>query len=105
MLDVVERPIEWLIRACGWSSIVGIVAIFVFILKEAWPMVGKLNWSEFFTSSRWIPNPAGDNQAHYGALGLIVGTFVTTGLSLLIAVPLGLGAAVFISEFASGKVK
>jgi ABC-type phosphate transport system permease subunit len=105
ILDWLEKPIEWLIRICGWSSIVGIVAIFVFIFWEALPMIPKLDWWTFFTSSRWIPNPAPGNPASYGALGLIVGTFAVTGISLLIAVPVGLGAAVYISEFAKGKAK
>ena len=105
VLDWLEKPIEWLIRICGWSSIIGIVAIFVFIFWEAAPMIPHLDWWNFFTSSRWIPNPAPGNPASYGALGLIVGTFAVTGISLLIAVPVGLGAAVYISEFAKGKAK
>jgi phosphate transport system permease protein len=105
LFDVLELPIEWVIRLCGWSSIIGIVAIFFFIFKEAAPMVPKLDWVEFFTSPRWIPNPASGNEPSFGALALIVGTFATTGIALLIAVPVGLGAAVYISEFAKGKVK
>jgi ABC-type phosphate transport system permease subunit len=104
-LDAIEKPFEWLIRICGWSSIIGIIAIFLFIFKEAWPMIPKLDWWTFFTSSRWIPNPAPGNPASFGALGLIVGTLSVTGISLLIAVPVGLGAAVYISEFAKGKTK
>lgn len=103
--DATEKPTEWLIRLCGWSSIVGLIAIFLFIFKEAAPMVPKLNWIHFFTSTRWIPNPGPGNDPSFGALALIVGTFATTILSLLIAVPVGLGAAVYIAEFAKGKVK
>src|SRR3954451_11396022 len=91
VLDALEKPIEFIIRICGWSSIIGIAAIFIFIFKEAAPMVPKLNWVHFFTSSRWIPNPAAGNEASYGALALIVGTFVTTFIALIIAVPVGLG--------------
>jgi phosphate transport system permease protein len=103
--DATERPTEWLIRLCGWSSIIGITAIFLFIFREAAPMVPKLDWIQFFTSSRWIPNPAPGNEASFGALALLVGTFTTTAIALVIAVPVGLGAAVYISEFAQGKVK
>jgi phosphate transport system permease protein len=103
--DAIEKPFEWLIYACGWSSIIGIAAIFFFIFREALPIVPRLNWGEFFTSSRWIPAPGEGNPEHYGALGLIVGTFATTSIALIIAIPLGLGAAVYISEFSTGKVK
>src|SRR5688572_24310065 len=58
LLDAFEKPIEWLIRFSGWSSIIGVVAIFLFIFREAAPMVPKLDWVHFFTSPRWIPNPA-----------------------------------------------
>jgi phosphate transport system permease protein len=104
-LDALEKPIELIIRLCGWSSIIGLGAIFLFIFKEAAPMVPKLDWGYFFTSPRWIPNPAPGNEPVFGALALIVGTFATTFLSLIIAVPIGLGAAVYVSEFAGGKVK
>ena len=103
--DATEKPTEWLIRLCGWSSIVGLAAIFLFIFKEAAPMVPKLDWVHFFTSPRWIPNPGEGNEPSFGALALLVGTFTTTFLGLIIAVPVGLGAAVYISEFAKGKVK
>ena len=105
VMDKLEKPIEWLIRICGWSSIIGILAIFVFILREAAPMIPKLDWLHFFTSPRWIPAPASGNPASFGALALFVGTFTTTFLALVLAVPIGLGAAVYISEFAKGKVK
>src|ERR1044071_8820304 len=94
VLDALEKPIEFIIRVCGWSSIIGIAAIFIFIFKEAAPMVPKLDWVHFFTSSRWIPAPASGNEPSFGALALIAGTFATTFLSLAFAVPIGLGAAV-----------
>jgi phosphate transport system permease protein len=105
LLDRLERPIEWLIRVCGWSSILVVASIFYFIFQEAAPMVPKLDWVQFFTSHRWIPNPAPGNEASFGALALIVGTFSTTLLALVFAIPLGLGAAIYVSEFAEGKVK
>src|SRR4051812_36652980 len=105
VLDALEKPIEFIIRACGWSSIVGIAAIFIFIFKEAAPEVPKLDWVQFFTSTRWIPAPGAGNEPSFGALALITGTFSVTAISLIIAVPVGLGAAVYISEFAQGKVK
>jgi len=105
LLDRFEKPIEWLIRICGWSSIIGVCAIFFFIFREAAPMVPKLDWVHFFTSPRWIPNPAPGNEASFGALALLAGTFSTTFIALILCVPIGLGAAVYISEFAKGKVR
>ncbi len=104
-IDRFEKPIQWIIRICGVSSIIGILAIFVFIFKEAAPLVPRLDWIHFFTSTRWIPAPGAGNAESFGALALLVGTFSVTFISLILAVPIGLGAAVYISEFAKGKVK
>src|ERR1051325_8345091 len=105
VLDALEKPMEFIMRICGWSSIIGILAIFVFIFKEAAPLVPKLDWIHFFTSTRWIPSPATGNATSFGALALLVGTFSVTFIALILAVPIGLGAAVYVSEFARGKVK
>ena len=105
LADKMEKPIEVLIRVCGWSSIICVAAIFVFIFREACPLIFQMNWGEFFGSTQWRPNPAAGNTAHYGAVALIVGNFAVAIVSMAIAVPFGLAAAVYISEFASGRVR
>ena len=95
--------IETLIRLCGWSAIFFVFAIFFFVFREGAPFLfGQLDVKEFFTSSNW--NPVSANP-HYGILGLLAGTASVTVLSMAIAVPLGLGAAVYVSEFSNPKVK
>jgi len=102
--DRAEPLIEWIIRLCGWSAIFFVFAIFFFIFREAWPaLFGKLNLIEFFTSTQW--QPSSEVHPRYGILALLVGTLSVTVLAMAIAVPLGLGAAVFISEFCGGKTK
>ena len=99
-----EAAIEWTIRLCGWSAILFVFAIFFFVLREAAPVLfGKLDLVEFFTSTQWQPTSL--VKPRYGALALIVGSLSVTGLAMLLAVPLGLGAAVYISEFCEGKVR
>ena len=97
-----ERVIEFLIKAGGLSSIVFIVAILVFILKESLPFLfGAFNFKEFFFSPEWYP--ASVVKIRYGILALLVGTVMVTVLSMLIAVPLGLACAFYISEFCTPK--
>jgi phosphate transport system permease protein len=100
---IVERFIEGAIVFAGWSSILCVLAIFVFVLREAAPVLHKIDMVELFTSTRWIPAPARGNAPHYGALALIVGTLTTTFLGMAIAVPTGLAAAVYVSEFSSPR--
>ena len=103
--DKCEPVIQLLIRISGWSAILFVAAIFFFIFREAGPILGRVNWGEFFFANDWVPNPAEGNEPTYGVLAMIYETFAVTVVSMLIAVPLGLGAAVYISEFATGKLK
>jgi phosphate transport system permease protein len=98
-----ELAIELLIRACGWSAIFFVFGIFFFVFREGAPFLfGGLNLKDFFTSTNW--NPVA-REPQYGILGLLAGTASVTVLSMAIAVPLGLGAAVFVSEFCTPKIK
>lgn len=98
-----EPVIEIAIRACGWSAILFVLAIFLFVFIEAVPGVAALDFKEFFTSPNW--RPTSQVREQYGILALLVGTLSVTLLAMLLAVPFGLGAAVYISEFSSPKVK
>ncbi|MBM3846332.1 MAG: phosphate ABC transporter permease subunit PstC [Verrucomicrobia bacterium] len=103
-LEVVsEKCIELLIRVCGISAIVFVFGIFFFVFREGAPFLSKLSLSEFLFSIRWIPTS--QVQAQYGVGALIVGTLSVTVLAMIIAVPFGLGAAVFVSEFCEKKTK
>ncbi len=104
VLDAAEPAVEAVIRLCGISAIVFVFAILFFVAREALPMLhGKLNLVEFFTSQEW--RPTSEVRPQYGILALWVGTLAVTGLAMLLAVPLGLGAAVYISEFCTGRLK
>lgn len=99
-----ERVIELVIVLCGLSAIFFVVAIFLFVfLSGADFMLHRLDWGEFLTSSEWYPTSVTNKR--YGTLALFAGTASVTLLAMLIAVPFGLGTAVFISEFTHGPVK
>lgn len=99
-----EKIIEGIIRAGGYSSIILIFGILFFILKESFPfLINRFEFGEFFFSTNW--NPASVSKITYGTLALIVGTVSVTILSMLIAVPLGLACAFYISEFCSPRAR
>jgi phosphate transport system permease protein len=101
---VKEMAIETVIRACGISAIVFVFGIFFFVFREGAPMLfGGLDLGQFFGSKEWYPDSASNTR--YGALALIAGTASVTILAMVIAVPFGLGAAIFVSEFCQGRVK
>ncbi len=93
--DAVAKGIVWLAAA----SIVAITALLVF---ELWANSAEsrqtFGW-HFLATSTWDPV-----AGKFGALPFIFGTVVTSALALLIAVPLGVGAAIFLSELAPPKI-
>ncbi len=99
-----EIAIEALIRLCGFSAILFVFAIFFFVFwSGADFIIHRLDLVQFLGSEQWYPTSISNKR--YGTLALLAGTASVTTLAMLIAVPLGLGAAVFISEFTSGWVK
>ena len=99
----IDRVARVLVFVGGISAIVFIIGIFVFVTKEGLDFVfGAFNFREFFTSIAWRPT---SNNPTYGALALIVGTASVTGFAMLLSVPLSLGAAIYIAEFATGKTR
>lgn len=98
-----EKAIELAIRACGVSAILFVFGIFFFVFREGAPFLAKLKLGEFLFSTDWYPTS--HSNVRYGVGALIVGTLAVTALAMVIAVPFGLGAAVFVSEFCSKRVK
>lgn len=99
----IDRLVQALVFVGGVSGIILVVGIFVFVTREGWGfMVNTLDIKEFFTSIAWRPTSANPT---YGALALIVGTASVTGFAMLFSVPLALGAAIYIGEFATGRTR
>ncbi|MDQ2644143.1 MAG: phosphate ABC transporter permease subunit PstC [Myxococcota bacterium] len=99
-----ELALEWLIRLCGVSAILFVFGIFFFVFREGAGMLfGKLDLLRFLFTKEWYPTSL--SNVRYGVLALIIGTGSVTVLAMAIAVPFGLGAAIFVSEFCSGRVK
>ena len=97
-----EQAIEIVIRLCGISAIVFVFGIFFFVFREGAPYLPHLDPGEFLFNPDWYP---ADDPAHYGVGALLVGTLSVTLLSMLFAVPFGLGAAVFVSEFCAQRTR
>jgi len=100
----IDKAVTFLVFVGGISAIIFIIGIFVFITKEgAGFIVGPLNVREFFASLTW--RPTSSQNPSYGVLGLIAGTASVTGLAMVVSVPFSLGAAIFIGEFATGRLR
>ncbi len=100
-----EKLLEAAIRLSGFSAIIFVLSIFFFIFREAAPVLASESFKlgQFLFSTEWYPTSA--VNVRYGTLALTVGTASVTVLAMVLAVPFGLGAAVYISEFCRPRVR
>ena len=100
-----ERALEGLIHLSGVSAIVFVLAIFFFVFREAAPILfsDRFSLSEFLFDTAWYPTSV--SNVRYGTLALTVGSLAVTALAMVIAVPFGLGAAIFLSEFCGTRAR
>src|SRR6266536_2912209 len=86
--------------ASAAAALLVVLALMLFKLGQAsapaWTAKGK----ELVTGSRWAPG-----RGHFGALPFVYGTLVTSAIALVLAVPVGIGTALYVSELAPRRVK
>jgi len=87
-----EVWISLLIRISGYSSIFFVILILFFLIREGLPALGDVSLSSLF-GARWYPI-----ENYFGVLPLISGSLIVTLGAMLIALPFGVGTAVFLSE-------
>jgi phosphate transport system permease protein len=93
-----EKLITNTIRIAGSSSIIFILLIFLFLLREGLPALKEVSFKDLF-STRWYPI-----ENLFGILPLLSGSLIVTLFSIVIALPLGVGTAIYIGEVAPRNV-
>ena len=106
-----EQAIKSILFGCALLSVVTTVSIIYVLVSEsliAFPphtaFFQDVGFREFFTETRWTPQYAPE-QRHYGILPLVCGTFLITGISAMIGLPMGLMIAIYLSEYASPSAR
>ncbi len=97
-----EGIIEAILFFCALSSIFITIGIVFVLSYESFGFFKEVSIKEFFTGTQWTPLFA---NPKFGILPLIMGTLLTTGIALSVALPLGLLVAVYLSEFAPNKMR
>jgi len=102
-----EQIIKYLLIACAGFSILVTIGIIVAIFGEAIPFFlrEEVTLVGFLTGTRWAPIARPVAPDNFGVLPLINGTLMITVLSGLIAIPIGLGAAIYLSEYAAANLR
>lgn len=94
-----DRVYRWLLTALALTLPLLLLAIVGQLIQSAWPAIHKFGFSFLWTST-WDPV-----SEVYGAAPMIFGTLVSSLLALIIAVPLSLGVAIFLTEFAPRAIR
>lgn len=90
-----ERAVHTALLAAAATSIV-ISALIVFSLaRETWTFVTQVEWAAVLSSDGWFPR-----RGEYHIWTLLVGSLIVTTVAMAIAVPVGLGSAIYLSEYA-----
>jgi phosphate transport system permease protein len=95
--EVVVQGVLFLAAAVSVVTTIGILAS---LLLPAIEFFGEVSPGEFFTGTNWSPL---FEPARFGVLPLAVGTFMVSLISTLVGFPLGLGVAIYLSEYASRR--
>jgi phosphate transport system permease protein len=97
-----ERAIEVLLAACGWLSVLVTVGIVLALGWEAWAFFAEVPLGRFLLDTEWTPLFA---DKHFGIWPLVAGTALTSGVAVAVAVPFGLAAAIYLSEYADPRAR
>ncbi len=100
--ELKESLIKLLLIAASIISILTTFGILFSILFEAIEFFQLKSFWYFITGTEWSPGIA---NSKFGAVPIFAGTFIITFIAMAVAIPIGLGSAIYMSEYASGKVR
>ena len=111
--QAIERVIRMALAGAALISILTTFGILISIISEALRFFQMHSFWEFITGTTWNPGASflasagrGDGSgAEFGSVPLFAGTFMITAIAMLVAVPIGLLSAIYMSEFAPRKVR
>ena len=90
----------WLLKVPVLIAVGMLVLFFVVLTAKSWPLLTGGNFWQVLTSSEWLPS-----EGKFGLWPFIIGTIAVTFLTMVLAVPVSVLAAVFLNEFAPKKLK
>jgi phosphate transport system permease protein len=97
-----ELAIRGVLALCAFLSVLTTVGIVVALLVPTIEFFGSVGIADFFTGTEWSPL---FSDPKFGVLPLIAATLVTTFWALIVAIPFGLGAAIYLSEYAPPRAR
>jgi phosphate transport system permease protein len=97
-----ESVIKAVLFGAALISVLTTTGIVVSLLRETVVFFQSVGLGEFLFGTVWTPT---FKPASFGVLPLVVGTFLITGIAMVVAIPLGLGASIYLSEYSRPRVR
>lgn len=97
-----EFVIKAILFLCATSSVLITFGVVWTLVSEALPFFSEVTVGQFLFDKEWTPL---FENAQFGIMNLVSGTVLTTAIALIVAIPFGTITAVFLSEYASDKVR
>jgi len=102
--SVGEQAVRYGLLAAAAVSVLTTVLIVLSLLRETIAFFGDVPFGDFAFGTKWTPLLGGEQQS-FGVVPLVTGTLYLTAIGLVVAVPLGLLAAVYLAEYAPRRIR
>jgi len=99
-----EQLIKVLLGLAAALSVLTTVLIVLSLARETISFFGDVPLADFLFGTKWTPLLGGDQQS-FGVVPLVSGTLLLTGIGLLVAIPFGIGSAIYLAEYATPRVR
>jgi phosphate transport system permease protein len=107
-LRLADVSFRWLVAGSAALILLSFVATAFFLVREAWPALSHYGTLSFLGSARWAPSEAASASAGtnpYGVLQFVYGTVLTSVIAMLLAVPVAVGLALYITDVAPPRLR
>jgi phosphate transport system permease protein len=101
-MNIKEKIIEKLLLACSLITILITIGIICVLIFQTFGFFKEVSIVDFFTDTEWTPL---FSEKRFGIVALLSGTILTTLIAMLVAVPIGLTIALYLSEYAPKKFR
>jgi phosphate transport system permease protein len=98
----VEPIIEWALFLCALVSIGTTAGIVLVLAAETWAFLREVPIAEFLFGTEWTPLFA---TPRFGVMPLVAGTALVSAIAMIVAMPMGLLSAIYLSEYASPRLR
>ncbi|MEL6113880.1 phosphate ABC transporter permease subunit PstC [Photobacterium sp. SP02] len=93
---------RYVLMLAALTSVLVTVGIVYVLISESLPFFQHVSITDFLTDTQWTPM---FENAHFGVMTLVSATLTVAGIALAVAIPAGLGLAIYLSEYANDKVR